>query len=75
MDNMTESEKVLAFVSFCIEEYKTLLGAEGRKVADLFEKFGVTDYLIKNYDILHTLSRDAILDDIGKFIENRSRKG
>ena len=40
---MTESEKKLVFVSFCIEEYKTLHGMDGRSVADFFEKYGVTD--------------------------------
>ena len=40
---MTESEKKLAFVSFCIEEYKTLHGMDGRSVVDRFEKYGVTD--------------------------------
>ena len=54
---MTESEKKLAFVSFCIEEYKTLHGMDGRSVADLFEKYGVTDYLLEHYAILHSFSR------------------
>lgn len=74
MTNMTEPEKVLAFVSFCIEEYKSQRRASGREVADLFEKFGVTDYLLEHYDILHSLSRGAILDDIAQFIANRNRK-
>ncbi len=74
MSNMTESEKILAFVSFCIEEYKNNLDTEGGKVAELFEKFGVTDYLMAHYDILHSLSREAIMDDIEQFIEARRRQ-
>ena len=74
MSNMTESEKVISFVSFCIEEYKSQHEMDGRKVAAMFEKFGVTDYLMEHYDVLHSLSREAILDDIAQFIANRSRK-
>ncbi len=68
---MTESEKKLAFVSFCIEEYKTLHGMDGRSVADLFEKYGVTDYLLEHYAILHSFSREAILNDIDHFMNIR----
>ena len=66
---MTESEKKLVFVSFCIEEYKTLHGMNGRSVADLFEKYGVTDYLLEHYSVLHSFSREAILNDIDQFMK------
>lgn len=71
MSTMTKTEKSLAFVSFCIEEYKTRLGADGRKVADMFAKYGVLDYLLTHYDTLHTLGRDEILDDIDQFFAAR----
>jgi len=29
---------------------------------------------MEHYDVLHSLSREAILDDIAQFIANRSRK-
>ena len=68
---MTESEKKLVFVSFCIEEYKTLHGMDGRSVADLFEKYGVTDYLLEHYSVLHSFGREAILNDIDHFLNVR----
>ena len=68
---MTESEKKLVFVSFCIEEYKTLHGMDGRSVADLFEKNGVTDYLLEHYSVLHSFGREAILNDIDQFMNVR----
>jgi hypothetical protein len=74
MNHMTESEKILAFISFCIEEYKYRLGAGGGKVADLFERAGVIDYLVAHYDILHSMGREAILKDIDQFIDARSGK-
>ena len=74
MDKKTESEETLFFVSFCIEEYKAQHGMTGAEVVKLFEKYGVTDYLMAGFDVLHTLGRDMILDDIDSFIETRRRK-
>ena len=68
---MTDTEKILAFVSFCIEEYKTKSKQDGRDVAMFFERMGLTDYLMEHAEVLHSLSRDAILDDIDQFIARR----
>lgn len=74
MDKKTESEEKLFFVSFCIEEYKAQHGMSGEEVVKLFEKYGVTDFLMEGFDVLHTLGRSMILDDIDKFIEARRPK-
>jgi len=74
MDKKTESEAKLLFTSFCIEEYKAKHGMTGEDVVKLFEKYGVTDYLMTGFDVLHTLGRNLILDDIDKFIEARRPK-
>ena len=74
MDKKTGSEEKLLFVSFCIEEYKALHGMTGEEVVKLFEKYGVTDFLMDGFDVLHTLGRNMILDDIDKFIEARRPK-
>jgi len=74
MDKKTESEEKLLFASFCIEEYKAQHGMTGEDVVKLFEKYGVTDYLMTGFDVLHTLGRNLILDDIDKFIEARRPK-
>ncbi len=71
--NTKLDEKKIAFVSFCMEEYKTEIGSSGKKVSDYFDKFGVVDYLIEHYDILHSMGRREILADIEKFIQNRSK--
>ena len=44
---------------------------ERQEVADAFEKFGVFDYLDEFYDVLHTLGRDRLIEDISKFIAAR----
>jgi len=71
MVHLTHSEKILSFVSFCIEEYKTRCGTDGGRTADLFERFAVLDYLVEHYEVLHSLGREAILADIERFIEAR----
>ena len=74
MEKKTESEEKLLFASFCIEEYKVQHGMTGKEVVKLFEKYGVTDYLMAGFDVLHTLGRNMILDDIDKFIAARRPK-
>ena len=67
---MSEEDKILYFVSFCIEQYKTTHEMKGSKVADLFAKKGVIDYLEKNYDVLHTQSANWLVNDIDNFLKN-----
>ena len=74
MDKKTDSEEKLRFVSFCIEEYKTQHGMAGGDVVTLFEKYGVTDYLMAGFDVLHSLGREMILGDIDSFIGTRRLK-
>lgn len=65
---MSEEDKKLYFISFCIEKYKSSHNMEGAKVADLFEKKGVTDYLENNYDVLHTQGADWLVSDIDEYL-------
>ena len=67
-------EKIVTFVAFCIECYKTIHGISGREVADLFRKYGVEKYLYEEYDILHSFGEIQIVDDIERFIEVRKGK-
>ena len=74
MNKEAENEEKLIFVSFCIEEYKTLNALDGAETAARFEKYGVTDYLLEHFEVLHTLGKAAIMDDIARFIAARKRK-
>ncbi|WP_425286611.1 DUF3791 domain-containing protein [Bacteroides maternus] len=38
-------------------QYKVHVPANGNEVMDLFDKYGVTEYLSDNFEILHTQSR------------------
>ena len=74
MTPKSESEKKLLFVTFCIEEYKAESGIDGAAVAVLFEKYGVIDFLMKHWEVLHSLGTQGILHEINQFIEARRGK-
>ena len=42
------------FAVFCLESYKTYRKLTGKQAAELFEKYGVFDYINDLYDVLHT---------------------
>lgn len=56
------------FIAFCIEQYKVANNLDGAAVADLFKKHGVADYLYEHFDILHSQSRQWLLEEIKDFI-------
>ena len=43
----------------------------GKDVANLFDKQGVIEFLISDYDILHTQGKEYILEEITRFLEKR----
>ena len=64
---------VLEFYTFCLENYATRKRLSGMQAWVLFKETGADEYVIDNYDLLHTQGMDYILDDIQRFI-NRRRK-
>lgn len=71
MSDLEYQNEQTYFLTFYIEQYKHLKNMDGSSVKDLFDKFGVSDYLIQNYEVLHTQGRQWVLDDIDEFIKNR----
>lgn len=61
------------FISFCIEQYKEAKGMSGYEAMSLLSKYGVLEYLSEHWEVLHTQSRQWILEDIEEYI--RERKG
>lgn len=61
------------FISFCIEQYKKEKGISGSEAMALLSEYGVLEYLSEHWEILHTQSRQWIIEDIDEFI--RTRKG
>lgn len=67
-------QSIAMFVSFCIEEYKTAKGLTGEETVDLFDKYGVTDYLCKCYYPLHTQGREWLIAEIDDYIDVRKNE-
>ncbi len=69
---MSLDEKKAEFLSFCIENYKLKLGAvSGAKISEYFDEYGVLDFLLENYDLLHTLGCARLMDEIERFLKKR----
>ncbi len=60
-----KDEKELEFAVFCIENVAEILSAEPEAVYSALLKSGILyDYIVPNYDVLHTQGKDYIVDDI-----------
>ena len=67
---MTKRDTDIAyFLSFCIEQYKKHMGASGNDVMSLFEQYGVDRYLTDNFEILHTQSKQWLMEEIDEYIK------
>lgn len=63
--------KELAFTIFCLENYKTHKNMTGREVSALFYRYGVFDYILEFYDILHSTGHNYINQDIDIYLQSR----
>lgn len=63
----------LAFSLYCIENLAEELGKDTVEIYDLLKSSGILyDYIVPLYDILHTQSKDYIVEDI---LEMMRKKG
>lgn len=66
------SERELAFVLFCIDFVAKRLNRSPNDVYQLLSSSGLlNDYLVANYEVLHTLSKDYLVDDIIRLMKER----
>ena len=76
MDKMMCESKELEFAIFCIENIASRLHVDAQKVyVALSEQTNILkDYIIPEYEVLHTQSKDYIVDDIIEVMEERGVK-
>ena len=67
---MRDNER-LYFLSFCVEAYKMRHHMIGEAVLALFDSKGVTQYLLDNFEVLHTQGERWIVDDIDEFMQTQ----
>lgn len=67
-------QDIAYFVSFCIEQYKNAKHLTSAEAIGLLSQYGVLDYLSEHYEILHTQSRQWLLEDIDEYMKLRKEK-
>ncbi len=67
------ASEVLQFYTYCLENYSKYNRIEGINTWALFKETGADDYVIDNYDLLHTQGTEYVLDDIKQFIKKRKK--
>lgn len=69
-DDLILTNKELEFSVFCIENVAFKLNIKGDKVYRLltYESNILYGYIVPNYEILHTQSKDYIVDDIIEYM-------
>lgn len=73
MKQNIEKSRELEFAIFCIENIAAKLGVSAEKIYDaLTEKSDIlNDYIIPEYEILHTQGKEYIVDDIIEVMKER----
>lgn len=73
IDRATTREE-FEFYTYCMEKYSLEKGLSGLQVFALFKRYGIDDFLIDHYDLLHTQGTGYVIDEIQRFIERRKKR-
>ncbi len=75
-ENSQYNSRKLEFAIFCIENVALKLGVSGEKIYTILaEQTNILkEYIIPNYDVLHTQSKEYIVDDIIGVLQERDVK-
>lgn len=66
-------KEVFEFYAYCLENYATYKQIGGLRAWICFKESGVDEYIINNYDLMHTQGLEYVLDDIQRYIDRRKR--
>jgi glutathione peroxidase-family protein len=70
-----QTQVIMAFVATCIEATARTLGTDYNTVFDRMEKVNMIDeYIYPCYETLHTESRENLVDDLIKCLNNWEAK-
>ncbi len=67
--SMIENDDIRHFIIFCLESYKTDMGITGSEALRDFEHYDLFHYLTEGFEVLHTQSREYIVNDIKDYIQ------
>lgn len=60
------------FVGFCIEQWKLHRGISGAEAAEILFASGISDYLSDNFEVLHTQSRQWLMEEIDERLKTQA---
>ena len=66
-------KEVFEFYTYCLENYAIRKQVSGMRAWVMFKESGADDYVIDNYDLLHTQGLEYVLDDIQHLINKRKK--
>ena len=69
-----KQQDIAYFLSFCTEQYKNEKHLSGKEAMEMLERYGVLEYLAEHYEMLHTQSRQWIIEDIDEYISIRRKE-
>ncbi len=69
-----KQQDIAYFLSFCTEQYKNEKHLSGNNAMKVLGRYGVLDYLAEHYEMLHTQSRQWLMEDIDEYIELRKKE-
>ena len=67
------SKEVFEFYAYCLENYASCHRISGMRAWVLFKESGADEFIVQNYDLLHTQGIEYVLDDIQRYINRRER--
>ena len=62
------------YLVFAAEEYRYAKGLSGGDVAALFEKYGVSQFIMDSYELFHIESEKNMIAAVDEFIESKRQE-
>ncbi len=62
------------FFIYMLEKYALSNGMGGLQALALFKEYDADEFLLNNYDLLHTQGTGYVIDEIDRFIQRRRRQ-
>lgn len=62
------------FYTYTLEKYALNKGISGMLALAIFKEYGVDEFLLKHYDLLHTQGTGYVIDEVQRFIDRRKKR-
>lgn len=62
-------EKIIKYIIYALEEYKKFYKIKGKEASIFFSENNIYDFIIENYEALHTGSSENLIKDIEEYVK------